>query len=71
MPDITLCDGKGCSLKESCWRYKATPNRLRQSYFSEAPVKNEGADCDYYWEDEKDDTESKTVSKRSKSKKKS
>ena len=55
MPDITMCDGEGCKLKENCWRFKAKPSSY-QSFFSEAPVKNEGADCDYYWEDEKDDT---------------
>jgi len=48
MPDITMCDGKGCEIKENCLRYKATPSEFRQSYFCDPP--NKGLECDYYWE---------------------
>ena len=47
MPDITMCNGVGCQMKETCYRYKATPSEFRQSYFFTAP--NKGLDCNYYW----------------------
>ena len=46
MPDITMCVGKFCPLKETCYRYLASPNEY-QSYFLEAPYKNN--DCEHYW----------------------
>lgn len=48
MPDITMCYGEGCPQKESCYRYLATPDEYRQSYFTTPPVK-EDKTCDYYW----------------------
>jgi hypothetical protein len=48
MADITMCEGKGCEMKENCLRYKATPSEFMQSYFFTAP--NKGLECDYYWE---------------------
>ena len=42
-----MCDGQGCDLKSTCLRYKATPSEM-QSYFVEAPIKDE--QCDYYIE---------------------
>jgi hypothetical protein len=47
MPDITMCNGQGCDLASTCYRYKAEPS-TRQSYFVEAPIEDE--QCDYYWE---------------------
>lgn len=42
MPDITMCSGAGCSMKEQCYRFKAIPNPYRQSYFMTPPfVDNE------------------------------
>ena len=46
MADITMCEGKGCEIKEICYRYRATPSEFRQSYFVESP--NNGLECDYY-----------------------
>jgi hypothetical protein len=46
--DSTMCDGQGCELKSTCYRYKAEPSKYRQTYFTEAP--NDGDQCDYYWE---------------------
>lgn len=51
MPDITMCPGNDCPLKETCYRYKATPDDLWQSYFMEIPYKD--GDCSHYWEMEK------------------
>ena len=47
MPDISMCDNIQCTLKETCYRFKAIPNKHKQSY---APFKpNQGEDkCDYY-----------------------
>lgn len=48
-PDITMCKGTNCAAKESCYRFTATPNEFRQSYFMEPPIKD--GKCDYYWGD--------------------
>ncbi len=40
MPDITMCSGEGCELKETCYRYKAIPNEYRQSFFKQPPIVN-------------------------------
>ncbi len=48
MPDITMCSGKNCKVKESCYRFLATPSSY-QSFFVEPPIKEDK--CDYYWED--------------------
>lgn len=47
MPDISMCSGLNCPLKETCYRYKATPS-FHQSYFMPPPLK-EDTSCDYYW----------------------
>lgn len=46
MPDITMCTGEGCKLKETCYRYKAKPDQY-QYYFTKPPVKN--GNCEYLW----------------------
>lgn len=50
MPDITMCHGTGCPVKEDCYRYTAKPNKYRQSYFTDPPVDEDG-NCEYFWED--------------------
>ncbi len=57
MADITMCRDEECTLKETCYRFKAVVNEYRQSYFSE-PVKNEKDEdgnhtCNHYWEVDK------------------
>lgn len=55
MPDITMCFGYGCPLKENCHRYLADPDR-HQSYFALAPYDIEKEVCEYYLkEKEKND----------------
>ena len=44
-PDISMCPGTGCKVKETCYRYTATPG-MRQSYFITPPL-NEDDTCDY------------------------
>ena len=46
MPDITMCNGKDCEIKEICYRYRVTPSEFGQSYFLNSP--NNGLECDYY-----------------------
>ena len=52
MPDVTLCPGGNCPMKETCYRYKAKPNDPWQSYFTKLPLKIiEGkVECEFYWE---------------------
>jgi len=45
MPDITMCKGKDCEAKVTCYRFTATPS-MRQSYFKVSPHENGG--CKYY-----------------------
>lgn len=53
MPDISMCNGLNCPLRETCYRHIATPS-YRQSYFMTAPIK-EDKTCDYYWKAEEKD----------------
>jgi hypothetical protein len=50
MSDISKCDGKDCSRKESCYRFTAPSNPYRQAYMS---PKERGEKCEHYWEAEK------------------
>ena len=49
MPDITMCSGEGCPMRELCWRFTAPPTPNRQSFFAEPPLKENDVDCDHYW----------------------
>lgn len=53
MADISMCMGLGCEKKSTCYRYTATPNEYRQSYFMNVPVKvADGKQvCEHYWND--------------------
>jgi hypothetical protein len=57
MPDITMCEGKDCPLKEDCYRYTAIPNEYRQSYFMNPPYNKEEGKCDHHMEIWKKKTE--------------
>lgn len=43
MPDITMCDGKGCPIRNHCYRHRARPTPNWQSWFAKAPW--DGKDC--------------------------
>lgn len=45
MPDISMCKNNECPLKETCYRFKATPS-CHQAYADF----NYKDGCDYYWE---------------------
>jgi predicted RNA-binding protein associated with RNAse of E/G family len=49
MADITMCDGNNCTLKLSCYRFKAKPG-FTQSYFIKAPYNKKKNFCSYYWD---------------------
>jgi len=51
MADITMCSGKGCRVKDKCYRFTANKNEFRQSYFTKPPinVKDNVLICDYFW----------------------
>lgn len=58
MPDISMCKGVGCPLKENCYRFKAKPDDMYQSYFVDPPFNitdcDEQPSCDYFWSLRKD-----------------
>ena len=47
MPDIAMCSGDQCPVKEHCWRFMAPPDRY-QSQFAAPPFTEEG--CEYFWD---------------------
>jgi len=47
MTDITMCEGKGCPIKNHCYRHIAKPNEFRQAYFEESPF--DGERCEMFW----------------------
>ena len=51
MADICMCTGKGCHEREKCYRFTATPNPYRQSYFAELPPMKNGK-CTEFWSNE-------------------
>ena len=48
MPDISMCLGKGCNIKDSCYRFTAIPDKHWQSYSDFKPSKD-GKKCEDYW----------------------
>jgi hypothetical protein len=51
MPDITMCKGEKCSIKNDCYRYTAAPNYEYQRYFSISPII--AGTCNKYMSNEK------------------
>lgn len=47
MPDITMCTGGDCPLKNSCKRFVSKPDPYWQSYFTNVPY---GNGCEHYWD---------------------
>ena len=47
MPDITMCSGKNCEIKNECYRYRAIPNEFRQSWFADNDLYKYGS-CDFF-----------------------
>lgn len=47
MPDIAMCFGKDCPLKEECVRYLSESDGIDQTYFIESPYRN--GSCKFFW----------------------
>ena len=60
MPDIAMCEGGMCPIKETCYRFTADPSDY-QSYFGNPPFKEvDGSpECEYHWKSEKLTTKDK------------
>jgi hypothetical protein len=56
MPDISKCKGEDCPMKETCYRFTANANEFMQSYFMNAPIKEDDS-CEYYWDNTEYPTE--------------
>jgi len=56
MADITMCSGKGCRVKDKCYRFTAKKSEFWQSYFLNPPleVKNDVLACRMFWGEESD-----------------
>lgn len=50
MPDISMCEGQGCPLKDTCYRHTATPSSYLQAYFCDPPYDKEEKTCTFYWD---------------------
>jgi len=48
MPDITMCTGTFCPIKETCYRFTAVPSSYRQSYFLHIPYDSKEKKCDHF-----------------------
>ena len=57
MPDISMCKGEDCPLKNQCYRYTATPCEY-QSYFVDPPYIED--ECEFFYKDlKKSETKAK------------
>ena len=57
MADITMCNGEGCTMRNTCYRFKAARGEY-QAYFTESPHNNKVDEdnntiCEYYWKQDK------------------
>ena len=48
MPDLDMCKGGDCPMKDKCYRFTATPSEHRQYYFLTPPIVD--GKCDSYIE---------------------
>lgn len=48
MPDISMCQNKNCHLRDKCYRYRAIPDDVWQSYICPT-IDSDTMDCDYFW----------------------
>ena len=51
MPDISMCSSNTCPLKESCYRFTATPSQFWQSY-ADFKYNEVTKECNHYWNNE-------------------
>lgn len=48
MPDITMCPGEDCPVRDSCYRFTATPHERQSYYMLEPIVSLEPFECEGY-----------------------
>jgi hypothetical protein len=49
MPDITMCAGQGCPLRNQCYRFRAQACG-RQDYFGRSPYDAASGHCEQFWD---------------------
>ena len=49
MPDICMCKGEGCPVKDQCFRNTAKDSEY-QAFFTEIPYDKEKLECEYFWQ---------------------
>jgi hypothetical protein len=49
MPDLTMCPGDGCPLKNQCYRFRAVAHG-RQDYFGRLPYDAASGTCAELWD---------------------
>jgi hypothetical protein len=54
MPDITMCHGFECPVKEKCKRFNVKPDKHWQAYFLSPPYEktDNSFKCNFYWGDQ-------------------
>ena len=60
MPDIAMCKDTRCKSKETCYRFKATPNKYRQAYIN-TNREEDAVNCNKYWEIIKEDDKKEKI----------
>ncbi len=48
MPDITMCKGESCPIKDRCRRFTSKPFAFGQYFFTEIPYDKEKKECNYF-----------------------
>jgi hypothetical protein len=48
MPDITMCKGDRCPLRDKCFRFTAIPGKHMQAYFTEIPFDAMTLSCRHF-----------------------
>jgi hypothetical protein len=47
--DITMCPGSGCQQRNTCVRYLATPDPIKQSWAHFDLAMQRDGECEHYW----------------------
>lgn len=61
--DVTMCPGKGCPLKEICFRHRAVPVG-RQDWLSAPPYRVETGKCSWFWDIQKEMPTTESIRRR-------
>lgn len=52
MSDVSMCDNRGCKMRETCYRYRKIPNKYEQHYEAFLPTEDDFGrfHCNGYWD---------------------